>query len=129
MDARQVQCDPAPSAARLRVALGESVHHQQWRIGVLADAAIRTEHKVMALSERLHVAIERGAPDEDMESVRAMFGIHNSRGVISKFRAWLGARDRYRATDPKAPNHEWLRREMGRACAEYEAVVGEPPGP
>ena len=64
-----------------------------------------------------------------MEVIRAMFGIHKSSSVISAFRAWLAAQNRYQDSEPGAPDHEWLRREMDRMCAAYEAAVGEEHGP
>jgi hypothetical protein len=73
--------------------------------------------------------MERDRPEDEMELVRAMFGIHRSSGVIAAFRAWVAARARYRAADPRAPDHEWLRREMDRLCSAYEAAVAEAHGP
>jgi hypothetical protein len=45
------------------------------------------------------------------------------------FHAWLAARTRYRAAGPKAPDYEWLRREMERLCIAYEAAVSDAHGP
>jgi hypothetical protein len=89
----------------------------------------RAERQVLALAERLRLALDRDARDEQMEVIRAMFGIHKSSSVISAFRAWLAAQSRYRDSEPGAPDHEWLRREMDRMCEAYEAAVGEQHGP
>ena len=70
----------------------------------------RAERQVLALAQRLRVALDRDARDEQMEVIRA-------------------AQSRYRASEPGAPDHDWLRREMDRMCEAYEAAVGEEHGP
>jgi hypothetical protein len=87
------------------------------------------ERWVLALAGRLRRAMERDTRDDEVDLVRTMFGIHKSSDVIWAFRAWVAARARYRASDPSAADHEWLRREMDRLCAAYEAAVGEAHGP
>jgi hypothetical protein len=87
------------------------------------------DRHVLAIPEKLQAAFEQAARDDEMDPIRAIFGIRKSSGLISAIRAWLGAPSRYRAFEPGAPDHEWLRREMERLCAAYEAAVGEEHAP
>jgi hypothetical protein len=92
---------------------------------------VTLDRQVLAITERLRVVLARAMRDDEMEQVRRMFGIRESKGT-SAVRAWLTERlrvGRAYAADPDAPDHAWLRRELNQACAAYEAAVGERMGP
>ncbi|MGH2465564.1 MAG: hypothetical protein ACRDGI_08890 [Candidatus Limnocylindrales bacterium] len=108
---------------------GPSQPANEWRSGPFAQSTDRVERQVLALAEWLRSAMELGARNEEEMLIHVMDAIHRSSDVIAAFRAWLGARSRYQASDPSAPDHDWLRCEMERLCAAYEAAVGEAHGP
>ncbi|HLY12849.1 MAG TPA: hypothetical protein VKR24_00745 [Candidatus Limnocylindrales bacterium] len=112
--------EPAPVGSPMDPSVGPP-----WTSGPFAEPPVGMHGETQPLAAWLREAMEQGGPVEDGLLLRVGDVMHRSSEVIAAFHAWLGARTRYREAHPKAPDYQWLRREMERLCAAYDAALGE----
>jgi hypothetical protein len=77
------------------------------------------------VGKRQPTVVGQGAADDPMNVVRIMFGIHESHGLRSRFRAWRATRARAHPSDSDGLDRAWVRHELDRSCSAYEAALGD----